>query len=354
MFADRHLEARSIKTVYMINDEITSQLAVPNLLTKRLVTIPDTIDQIRSLPFLIMQDIDIVSIPRIFALNAIHDDPETVSPYFVGVGDPIIGTCGGSSNMAMADATSDAIDPRTLGCQLPLIPETAAEINDIKTLFAPNWETVLEGAYATKKHFQELNDSGVLKRATLIVIATHGLAPGELQIFSDPMRPAQQDHFGIPLVGNAASDFARKYTTMPKEQAEALKGSLLYNYFSRDVPDKRFTFAPGLVFSYPENDNRDEIDPANDGFLSSPEIASLDLSTDVVILSACNTAAQENDQSKAIFSGLSRAFLAAGAKSVVATQWSVASGRPKRSRQGQSIECWPPRIQTWRMHFARP
>lgn len=61
-----------------------------------------------------------------------------------------------------------------------------------------------------------------------------------------------------------------------------------------------------------------------DGVLTSGEIAELKLDADWVILSACNTAASRNRGGEA-FSGLARAFLYAGAKSVLISNWSVST-----------------------------
>lgn len=59
-----------------------------------------------------------------------------------------------------------------------------------------------------------------------------------------------------------------------------------------------------------------------DGYLNANEIAALDLSADMVVLSACNTATGKVISGEGIL-GLQRAFLTAGASSVVATLWSI-------------------------------
>ncbi len=73
---------------------------------------------------------------------------------------------------------------------------------------------------------------------------------------------------------------------------------------------------PGLVFTPPAKPT-----PEDDGVLSASEAAALSLSADWVILSACNTAA--GDSSAAGLSGLARAFLFAGARSLLASHWRV-------------------------------
>ena len=59
-----------------------------------------------------------------------------------------------------------------------------------------------------------------------------------------------------------------------------------------------------------------------DGFLTSSEIRALNLSADMVVLSACNTANGKIQNGEGLL-GLQRAFLVAGASSVVASLWSI-------------------------------
>ena len=65
-------------------------------------------------------------------------------------------------------------------------------------------------------------------------------------------------------------------------------------------------------------------DPTNgeDGFLEASEIVQLRLSADLVVLSACNTAVGPIEGEEGI-STLARAFLLAGARTVISTLWSI-------------------------------
>jgi CHAT domain-containing protein len=65
-------------------------------------------------------------------------------------------------------------------------------------------------------------------------------------------------------------------------------------------------------------------DPMNneDGFLETAEIVQLPLNADLVVLSACDTAVGPVEGEEGI-STLSRAFLLAGARTVVSTLWSI-------------------------------
>jgi CHAT domain-containing protein len=80
---------------------------------------------------------------------------------------------------------------------------------------------------------------------------------------------------------------------------------------------------PGLVFTPPRSASG-----TDDGVLSASEAASLRLNADWVILSACNTAA--GDGGGAGLAGLARAFLFAGAQSLLASHWRVSDDATAR------------------------
>jgi CHAT domain-containing protein len=63
-------------------------------------------------------------------------------------------------------------------------------------------------------------------------------------------------------------------------------------------------------------------DPDDDGFLEVSEISELDLDCDLVVLSACQTGRGQLLSGEGII-GLSRAFLLAGARTLVVSHWNV-------------------------------
>ncbi len=77
---------------------------------------------------------------------------------------------------------------------------------------------------------------------------------------------------------------------------------------------------PALIMTPPE-----QAVAGDDGLLSASEIAVLKLDADLVILSACNTAAPEGSFGAEGLSGLAKAFLHAGARALMVSHWSVAS-----------------------------
>jgi CHAT domain-containing protein len=77
---------------------------------------------------------------------------------------------------------------------------------------------------------------------------------------------------------------------------------------------------PGLVFTPPAEVARSAED---DGLLTASEAAQLHLSADFVVLSACNTAAADGKPGAEGLSGLARAFLFAGTRSLLVSHWEV-------------------------------
>jgi CHAT domain-containing protein/Tfp pilus assembly protein PilF len=77
---------------------------------------------------------------------------------------------------------------------------------------------------------------------------------------------------------------------------------------------------PALALTAPAVPTKDD-----DGLLRASEVAQLKLNTDVVLLSACNTAAADGTLGAEGLSGLARAFFYAGARSVLVSHWSVDS-----------------------------
>jgi CHAT domain-containing protein len=80
---------------------------------------------------------------------------------------------------------------------------------------------------------------------------------------------------------------------------------------------------PGLVLSPPA---ATATSMANDGLLEAGEIAALRLNADLVVLSACNTAAAGGGRfGGSALEGLADAFFNAGARAVLASHWEIPS-----------------------------
>lgn len=75
---------------------------------------------------------------------------------------------------------------------------------------------------------------------------------------------------------------------------------------------------PALVFTPPGTPG-----PQDDALLTASEAAQLSLSARLIILSACNTAASDGTPGAEGLSGLARAFIYAGARSILVSHWPV-------------------------------
>jgi len=145
--------------------------------------------------------------------------------------------------------------------QVPL-PETADELCAVaQDVKAQGTRDILLGANATEREVKQLSASGDLAKYRIVHFATHGTLAGQLS----------------------------------------------------------GTHEPGLILTPPDKATEED-----DGYLSASEIASLKLDADLVILSACNTAAGAATSAEAL-SGLARAFIYAQARALLVSHWEVYS-----------------------------
>jgi CHAT domain-containing protein len=107
-------------------------------------------------------------------------------------------------------------------------------------------------------------------------------------------------------------DANRKYVL-----SQGLSQFRLIHFATHGVVDTRFPERSGLILSLIDRQGRH-----GDGYLRLADIYSLRLSADLVVLSACESALGRDLASEGII-GLPRAFLHAGAKSVIASLWKV-------------------------------
>ena len=148
--------------------------------------------------------------------------------------------------------------------QYPL-PETADELCAVAHARGAGDSAVYLGARASETTIKRLSASGSLAQARVVHFATHGLLAGETEMLT------------------------------------ATKAE------------------PALLLTPPQTASEED-----DGLLTASEIAQLKLDADWVILSACNTAAGENNKPGAeALSGLARAFFYAGARTLLVSHWAV-------------------------------
>ena len=150
--------------------------------------------------------------------------------------------------------------------QYPL-PETADELCAVAHARGAGDSAVYLGARASETTIKRLSASGSLAQARVVHFATHGLLAGETEVLT------------------------------------ATKAE------------------PALLLTPPQTASEED-----DGLLTASEIAQLKMDADWVILSACNTAAGENNKpGTEALSGLARAFFYAGARTLLVSHWAVNS-----------------------------
>jgi CHAT domain-containing protein len=222
-------------------------------------------------PWLIRK-IAIIQLPSVNALASLRSAPTiTVErKSFIGFGDPLfsneqakqidkpstqLATRGRPLNLRNSPKTSKVSSAEL--ALLPRLPDTSLEIMEIaKVLKAEDSDIFLQRNASVKKVM-----SSDLSNRKIVMFATHGLVPGELDGLTQP----------------------------------------------------------ALAMSTPTLTG----DP-DDGLLTVEKILELKLNADWVILSACNTAAGDGGGSEAI-SGLGRAFFYAGARALLVSNWPVDS-----------------------------
>ena len=142
---------------------------------------------------------------------------------------------------------------------LDYLPGTKRELEALEAFYGPARAIVRTGEQATEKAIKSAVE---LKGARYVVFSTHGLLAGKAGVQGEP----------------------------------------------------------GLVFTPPSEETKSELD---DGLLTASEASRLTLSAEFVVLSACNTGASDGRDGADGLSGLARAFLFAGARSLLVSHWEV-------------------------------
>lgn len=227
----------------------------------------------KTVPWL-TRDIAVAQVPSVTALTALRALPagNPNRKNFIGFGDPYFSSEQEKSAQKQAKATQLATRgiplhlrsaPKTSGVSsaelalLPRLPDTSLELEEIgKAIGAGDGDIFLHQKASVRQVMStDLSDRKV------VMFATHGLVPGELNGLTQP----------------------------------------------------------ALALSSPEVTG-----DKDDGLLTMDKVITLRLDADWVVLSACNTAAGEGAGSEAV-SGLGRAFFFAGAKALLVSNWPVDS-----------------------------
>ena len=209
------------------------------------------------------------SVASLKILRGTKNTVKTVKP-FVGFGDPIFdrsAQTGTRRKVASLKRSLTAFyrgamaDTKTLAEALPALPETAEELRAVADKLGAKPEDIKLGEAASVANVKR----ALLDNYRVVYFATHALVAGEVAKFA-------------------------------KVKAE-----------------------PALVLSIPEKPSEED-----DGLLRASDVAMLNMNTDFVVLSTCNTAAGDKPGAEAL-SGLARAFFYAGARSLIVSNWGVDS-----------------------------
>jgi CHAT domain-containing protein len=210
-------------------------------------------------------------LPSIYSLRTMRTAAAVPSApkSMIGFADPVFSRTAQASArqsrvLAMRSLTSFAsgtqIDTQSLREYLVQLPGTRAEVQTIGKVLGAETSDLVLGLDATEAKVKQSR----LDQYRIVYFATHGLVAGELERFS------------------------------------------------------RTRSEPALALTFP-----DKASDLDDGLLQATEISALKLNADWVVLSACNTAASDVVGAEAL-AGLARAFLYAGARSLVVSHWPVA------------------------------
>ncbi len=121
------------------------------------------------------------------------------------------------------------------------------------------------------------------------------------------------------LGGSPGDELLDQQFTVARVKQASLKDYRVLHFASHALlpAELKCIAEPAIITSAPAG-----AQDANGALLTSSAIAALDLDADTVILSACNSAGPQGPAGESL-SGLARAFFFAGARSLLATHWSI-------------------------------
>jgi CHAT domain-containing protein len=243
---------------------IVTNGALTSLPPQLLVTQDPTGKSFKELDWLIRSHA-VTVLPSVASLKILRSGSQTSSARkpLIAFADPVFSKAARAQQVAMRSITSfyrgTQVDVAAIGDYLPQLPGTRREAQQIAADLKADPADIKLGLAATETVVKQTK----LDQYRIVYFATHGLVAGDLETFA-------------------------------KDRAE-----------------------PALALSIPEKPN-----DLDDGLLTASEIAQLKLDADWVVLSACNTAAEDKPGAEAL-SGLARAFFYAGARSLIVSHWSV-------------------------------
>jgi CHAT domain-containing protein len=217
--------------------------------------------------------------------------------------------------------------PRSTGARITIVPHGS--------LFQLSFAALIDhrGKYLIERYATGYAPGGAALADALTPRADRGTSAGALLV-ADPSRPQSADGSVLPQLAGARAEvrlvdqtlagrdsdvvLVGESATEPAVRVAAPHARLIHfaaHAFSGEGADRD----PYIALASPRGAHPD---PSADGRLTASEIYGLPLSADLVVLSACRSA--RGKLSSDGIADLSRAFIAAGAPSVVASLWDAA------------------------------
>ena len=184
----------------------------------------------------------------------------SASTNFFGVGDPSFTGPKDDQPKAVTEYVGERGGRVSRIQELPALPDTKPEIEALAHMLGASRRDYLLGDEASEAELRRPERAAQMAKAAFVAFATHGLVSGDL------------------------------------------RNSLV---------------EPALALTPPASQSEEE-----DGLLTSSEVASMTFNADLVLLSACRTAAANTVGGEGL-TGLARAFFAAGAHSLLVSHWRV-------------------------------
>lgn len=184
----------------------------------------------------------------------------------------------------------------------------------------------------------KLPDGSAAPPAPADVMTRAGAVPSKLRALSElPQAKAELDSLARQFGARAAVATGAEATESAVRSSKAMSNVpfVVFSTHGLLATEIGENTEPGLVFTPPPSDSATA---ADDGLLTASEAAQLRLAADLVVLSACNTAAPSGKPGAEGLSGLARAFFFAGARSMLVSHWAVSDEATSKLMQNTFAE----------------
>ena len=227
--------------------------------------------------------------------------------------------------------------PRQVGARVTIVPHDA--------LFRLPFAALVDesGRYLVERYSLHYAASGAVLADAARRVRGRPTADDRVLLVADPQpTPALEGGGALPTLDAARREvraiaplFAATVDRLTGAEASesairsALPGAAVAHFATHALVHESDPLGSHLVLAAPASAGRN---PLDDGRLTAAEIADLSLTNDLVVLGACRSA--RGPVSSDGIAGLTRAFMTAGAPSVIATLWEVPDVPTARLVQG--------------------